>query len=320
MTERRFEITVPGRKTRERLDSYLTREIPELSRSRIQKLIRENRVTVNGIPVKPNRPVLPADVIVVSVPKPPPQDLLPEAIPLDIVYEDGDLMVVNKPAGMVVHPACGHFSGTLVNALLGHTSMLAGGSGPERSGIVHRLDKGTSGLLVVAKNETSHAALASQFEKKSVEREYRAVLWGNLPKSSGTVETLLNRSVRDRRRIAVSSRGKRAVTHYRSLERFRFLSHVSLRLETGRTHQIRVHMAHLGHPVFGDPEYGGRAPKGLNREETGLAQDMLEGITRQALHAKTLGFLHPATGERMRFDSELPDDMGRLLDRLKREG
>ncbi len=320
MTERRFEITVPGRKTRERLDSYLTREIPELSRNRVQKLIRENRVTVNGVSVKPNRPVLPADVIVVTVPKPAPQALQPELIPLDIVYEDGHLMVVNKPAGMVVHPACGHFSGTLVNALLGYTSELAGGSGPDRSGIVHRLDKGTSGLLVVAKNETAHAALALQFEKKSVEREYRAILWGNLPKPSGTVETLLNRSVRDRRRIAVASRGKRAVTHHRTLERFRFLSHVSLRLETGRTHQIRVHMAHLGHPVFGDPEYGGRTLKGLSRGDAVSAEEMLAGILRQALHAKTLGFQHPATGERIRFDSELPEDMSHLLDRLKQEG
>ncbi|MBN2201817.1 RluA family pseudouridine synthase [bacterium] len=320
MTERRFEITVPRRKNRERLDAYLTREIPELSRNRIQKLIRENRVTVNGLTARPNRPVLPADVIVVSVPKPPPQDIRPETIPLDIVYEDGHLMVVNKPAGMVVHPACGHFSGTLVNALLGYTTDLAGGSGPERSGIVHRLDKGTSGLLVVARTETAHAALALQFEEKSVEREYRALLWGNLPQSSGTVETLLNRSVRDRRRIAVASRGKHAVTHYRTLERFHFLSHVSLRLETGRTHQIRVHMAHLGHPVFGDPEYGGRTPKGLSRPESALAEEMLEGIMRQALHAKTLGFLHPATGERMRFDSELPEDIVKVLDRLKQEG
>jgi 23S rRNA pseudouridine1911/1915/1917 synthase len=320
MNEKRFEITVPGRKTRERLDSYLTREIPELSRNRIQKLIREARVTVNGLPAKPNRIVLPADAISVSVPKPPPQDVEPETIPLDIVFEDGHLLVVNKPAGMVVHPACGHFSGTLVNALLGHTSELSGGTGPERSGIVHRLDKGTSGLLVVAKNESIHAALALQFEKKSVEREYRAVLWGNLPKPSGTVETLLSRSLRDRRRIAVSSHGKHAVTHYRTLERFPFLSHVSLRLETGRTHQIRVHMAHLGHPVFGDPEYGGRERRIAGKKDTDFADGLLELLQRQALHAKTLGFVHPATGEKMRFDSELPEDMGELLERLKRGG
>jgi 23S rRNA pseudouridine1911/1915/1917 synthase len=320
MNERRFEITVPARKTRERLDSYLTREIPELSRNRIQKLIREARITVNGLPAKPNRAVLPADAIVVSVPKPPPQDAEPENIPLDIVYEDRHLLVVNKPAGMVVHPACGHFSGTLVNALLGHTSELSGGTGPERSGIVHRLDKGTSGLLVVAKNESTHTALALQFERKSVEREYRAVLWGTLPKPSGTVETLLSRSVRDRRRIAVASHGKRAVTHYRTLERFSFLSHVSLMLETGRTHQIRVHMAHLGHPVFGDPEYGGRDRRIAGRKETDFTDGLLELLQRQALHAKTLGFMHPATGEKMRFDSELPEDMAELLDRLKRGG
>jgi 23S rRNA pseudouridine1911/1915/1917 synthase len=317
LPERRFDIRVPDRKSRERLDAYLTREIPELTRNKVQKLIREGLVTVNGLTSRPNRPVLPADAIVVRIPKPPPQAVAPESIPLDVVFEDEHLLVVNKPAGMVVHPACGHFTGTLVNALLGRSDGWSGENGPERRGIVHRLDKGTSGLLVVAKSDPVHAGLAVQFERKSVEREYRAVVWGVLPKSSGTVETLLSRSVRDRRRVAVASRGKRAVTHYRILERFGFLSHVSLRLETGRTHQIRVHMAHLGHPVFGDPEYGGRERRAAGRKDGELAEALLDIMPRQALHAKTLGFVHPVTGEKMRFDSELPEDLEELLKRLR---
>ena len=319
MNERLFEITVPERKSKERIDAFLSRELAQISRSKIQQLIRESRVTVNGLSVKANTPVRPNDIIRVTVPKPPPADALPENIPLKIVFEDDYLLVVNKPAGMVVHPACGHFTGTLVNALLGHSGQLSRENGSDRPGIVHRLDKDTSGLLVVAKNDAVHEALALQFSEKSAEREYRAIVWGRPPRAAGTVETLLSRSVRDRRKIVVASTGKSAVTHYRLLEPFAFLSHLSVRLETGRTHQIRVHMAHVGHPVFGDPVYGGRTRPlaALNRNDQTLANELLALISRQALHAKTLGFVHPVLKQKMLFDSELPDDFLNVLEKLR---
>jgi 23S rRNA pseudouridine1911/1915/1917 synthase len=320
MNERRFEITVPERKSRERLDSFLAREIPRLSRNKIQQLIRAAGVTVNDAAVKANTLVRPNDSIRVIIPEPPPPDVLPEDIPVEILFEDDYLLVVNKPAGMVVHPACGHFTGTLVNALLGHTRSLSREGGAVRPGIVHRLDKDTSGLLVVAKDDAVHEALAVQFGDKSAEREYRSVVWGRPPRNSATVETMLSRSSRDRRKIAVASTGKSAVTHYRVLERFSFLSHLSVRLGTGRTHQIRVHMSHIGHPVFGDPEYGGRMRPlaGLNRDDRALAADLLQSLPRQALHAKTLGFVHPVLKKKMLFDSELPPDIASLLESLRK--
>jgi 23S rRNA pseudouridine1911/1915/1917 synthase len=319
MNERLFEITVPERKSKERIDAFLSRELAQISRSKIQQLIRDSRVTVNSRTVKANTAVRPNDVIRITVPKPPPPDVLPEEIPLEIVFEDDHLLVVNKPAGMVVHPACGHFTGTLVNALLGHAGRLSRENGSDRPGIVHRLDKDTSGLLVVAKNDAVHEALALQFSEKSAEREYRAIVWGRPPRITGTIETRLSRSVRDRRKIAVASTGKSAVTHYRLLEPFAFLSHLSVRLETGRTHQIRVHMAHLRHPVFGDPVYGGRTRPlaELNRNDQTLANELLALISRQALHAKTLGFVHPVLKKKMLFDSELPDDFLNVLEKLK---
>jgi len=319
MNERLFEITVPERKSKERIDAFLSRELAQISRSKIQQLIRESRVTVNGLSVKANTPVRPNDIIRVTVPKPPPADALPENIPLKIVFEDDYLLVVNKPAGMVVHPACGHFTGTLVNALLGHSGQLSRENGSDRPGIVHRLDKDTSGLLVVAKNDAVHEALALQFSEKSADREYRAIVWGRPQRASGRVETLLSRSVRDRRKIVVASTGKSAVTHYRLLEPFAFLSHLSVRLETGRTHQIRVHMAHVGHPVFGDPVYGGRTRPlaALNPGVRATAQELLALISRQALHAKTLGFVHPVLKKKMLFDSELPEDFRNVLEKLR---
>jgi 23S rRNA pseudouridine1911/1915/1917 synthase len=319
MNERHFEIKVSERKSRERLDAFLARELPQISRNKIQQLIKAGRVTVDGQAVKANTPVRPNDAIRVVIPRPPPPDVLPEKIPLEIVFEDEHLLVVNKPAGMVVHPACGHFTGTLVNALLGHTRSLSRDGDTGRPGIVHRLDKDTSGLLVVAKEDAVHESLAVQFSDKSAEREYQAIVWGRPPRNSGTVETMLSRSVRDRRKIAVASTGKSAVTHYRVLERFSFLSHLSICLETGRTHQIRVHMAHIGHPVFGDPSYGGRTrPMAeLNRNDRTLAAELLQSIPRQALHAKTLGFVHPVLNRKMHFDSELPEDIRNVLEKLR---
>jgi 23S rRNA pseudouridine1911/1915/1917 synthase len=319
MNERHFEITVPEHKSKERLDAFLSRELAQLSRNKIQKLIKDGLITVNGKCVKPNHSVQPLESVSIIIPKPSSSNILPQDIPLEIVYEDEYLLVVNKSAGMVVHPAYGHFEGTLVNALLAHTLNLSLENKPGRPGIVHRLDKDTSGLLVVAKDDEVHESLAEQFSEKTVEREYQAIVWGKLPKSSGTVETLLARSIKDRRKIMVASTGKSAVTHYQVEERFSFLSYMRIYLETGRTHQIRVHMAHIGHPVFGDPTYGGRTRHltGLNRNDLVFATELLGLISRQALHAKTLGFIHPVLMKKMTFDSELPEDFQNVLEKLK---
>lgn len=314
-----IEMVVPSQKARERLDTFLTRELPHVTRNKIQQLIRKGAITVNGQKVKPNHLVKPHEKIHIEFPKPTPVELIPENIPLDIIYEDEYLLVVNKAPGMVVHPACGHPSGTLVNALLGHAKTLSPSSDPYRPGIVHRLDKDTSGLLVVAKNEKVHQALSKQFEQKIAHREYIALVWGKFEKPSGTIETYLARSKRDRKKIAVSNEGKLAITHYRVKETFDFLTLLELTLGTGRTHQIRVHMAYLGHPVFGDAEYGGRTRglTGLNRTQTAQAIALLELMPRQALHAKILEFIHPVTQARMRLDSPIPQDFQAVLDRLR---
>ena len=314
-----IDIAVPEHKGKERIDTFLTREISQVSRSQIQRLIKEGFVTVDGERVKPNHSLHPSEKIQVFLPKRRAIDVLPEDIPLDIVYEDDYLIVVNKKAGMVVHPAFGHSGGTLVNALLARCAKLSSVNEPARPGIVHRIDKDTSGLLVVAKNDEVHRHLADQFGEKSVVRHYVAVVWGRFPQSSGTIETLLARSSRDRRQMRVTAEGKRAVTHFDVVERFPLTSLVNLRLETGRTHQIRVHLAHIHHPVFGDQTYGGRGRRlgGLNKSNTALAMELLEIMPRQALHAKSLGFTHPVTREQLSFDSDLPDDMKRLIGRLK---
>jgi len=319
MEKQKIEILVPENKGKERLDTFLVREIGKVSRSQIQRLIKEGFVTVDGRNVKPNHFVQPLEKISVFVAEPRPMELLPEEIPLSIVYEDDFLLVVNKKAGMVVHPAFGHSSGTLVNALLAHCQNLSTVNEPYRPGIVHRLDKDTSGLLVVAKNDNVHQNLAKQFAEKSVIRQYVAVVWGKFSESSGTIETLLSRSIKDRRKIKVAAVGKNAVTHFNVEEEFPLTSLLSLRLETGRTHQIRVHLSYIGHPVFGDHTYGGRGRQlgGLNKAKTALAMELLNIMPRQALHAKTLGFIHPITGEHCFFDSDLPDDMKRLINRLR---
>jgi len=319
MEKQGIEILVQENKGKERLDTFLVREIGRVSRSQVQRLIKEGFVTVDGRDVKPNHLVQPLEKISVFVVESSPLELLPEEIPLSIVYEDDFLLVVNKKAGMVVHPAFGHSSGTLVNALLAHCQKLSTVNEPYRPGIVHRIDKDTSGLLVVAKNDYVHQKLAKQFAEKSVTRRYVAVVWGKFHKSSGTVETLLSRSIKDRRKIKVAAVGKNAVTHFTVEEEFPLTSFLSLQLETGRTHQIRVHLSYIGHPVFGDYNYGGRGRQlgGLNKARTALAMELLSIMPRQALHAKTLGFIHPVTGEQCFFDSELPDDMKHLIDRLR---
>jgi len=284
-----------------RLDVFLAAEGPEeLSRSHVQKLVADGLVEVNGQAVRASYRVRAGDAVVLRLP--PPVELVvdPEPIPLDIYFEDQDLIVVNKPRGMVVHPAEGNYSGTLVNALMHHCRDLSGINGVMRPGIVHRLDKDTSGLLMVAKNDFAHLDLARQLSERKVDRLYQALVHGLFKNDRGTVEAPIGRHPRDRQRMAVEPRkGKPAVTHYRVLDRFRDLTRLELKLETGRTHQIRVHLAWLGHPVLGDPKYG----PAKNRF----------GLSGQFLHAGLLGFVHPRSGEKLSFEAPLPPELEAVL-------
>lgn len=319
---RRIEIHVPPGQARERLDQYLTHHVENATRSKVQKAIDAGLVLVNGKTAKRSYAVCGGEDIEITIPKPPPPDVVPENILLEILYEDESLLVVNKPAGMVTHPAYGNYSGTLVNALLYHCNKhLSTVNDSTRPGIVHRLDKDTSGLMVVAKNDEVHAHLAAQFSRRTIEREYWSIVWGRFDRNkSGLIEAALGRSSSDRKKISVSSSGKAALTEYTVLEEFEYLSLVRLHLRTGRTHQIRVHLHHIGHPVFGDPMYGGRriAWGGTEKKKKEEVQRLLTLINRQALHAKTIGFVHPVTKETMRFDSSLPADMASLLELLRK--
>jgi 23S rRNA pseudouridine1911/1915/1917 synthase len=315
----RIRIVVPMKQARQRIDAFLTHQVQNATRNKVHKAIEEGLVLVNGRQIKPSHQIAPGEVIDITLPRPPRMEAKAESIPLDIVYEDDQLLVVNKPAGMVTHPAYAHYSGTLVNALLHHSRSLSSLNTEMRPGIVHRLDKDTTGLLVVAKNDTAHHLLAAQFSKRTIDREYWALVWGALKQPSGVIDARLGRSKRDRKKVTVVEEGKSAVTEYEVLKEFDFLSLIRLKLKTGRTHQIRVHLAHIGHPVFGDPTYGGRnaAWGGLEGKRAQHAQNLLTLITRQALHAKTIGFIHPTTREHVRFDSELPEDMQRVLEGLQ---
>lgn len=313
-------LRVPAQQQKDRLDKYLTQFLPDLTRTRIQQLITDGFVTVNGKTIKPSHQISAGELIEARLAAPPPSELIPEDIPLRVVYEDRYLLVVDKPAGMVVHPACGHPTGTLANALLYHYETLSQMSGQGRPGIVHRLDKDTSGLLVAARDDQTHAALAAQFKEKSTVREYVAVVWGHPQPSHATISSFLTRSSSDRRKIIVATTpGKWAVTHYEVLEKFRHLSLLRLTLETGRTHQIRVHLSHRGHPVFGDPVYAGRKSQlaGMNAADTRLGAALLENFKRQALHARVLGFVHPVTKQPLHFESEIPPDMNHLISTLR---
>jgi 23S rRNA pseudouridine1911/1915/1917 synthase len=289
-----------------RLDQFLRREWPEHSRAFLQKLIEQGDVRVNGKPSKPSHSVRAGDEIGMEIPPPRPLEARPEEIPLDVLFEDRDLIVVNKPAGLVVHPAAGNQEHTLVNALLHHCrGGLAGIGGVERPGIVHRLDKGTSGCLVVAKTDFAHQALVAQFKSRGVKKIYRAVCWGRLEKSSGRIETVIGRSERDRKKMSARvARGRQAVTDYRVLKQFADFALVELHIHTGRTHQIRVHMAHIGHPVVGDATYGRKLEIRNPKSET--------FITRLMLHAYKLGFMHPRTQEFVEFTAPVPEDMVKL--------
>lgn len=313
-----FEIVVPAGQRKERLDLFLVNHVENATRSKVQHAIRAGAVLVDARQVRPSYPVSPGEVINVTLPTPRPHTAEPENIPLDIVYEDDHLLVVNKPAGMVTHPAYGNYSGTLVNALLYHCGRLSKTDDPTRPGIVHRLDKETSGLLVVAKSDVVHARLAHQFARRTIRREYQAIVWGRFRESRGRIEAELGRSTSDRKKMAVVKGGKVAVTEYEVLSTFEYLSHVSLRLHTGRTHQIRVHLAHVNHPVFGDPTYNGRRlvwGPGTPRQRDEV-RHLLDLLPRQALHAKTIGFVHPVTKEEVDFDSLLPEDMQAILGAL----
>jgi len=318
--EKKYRFEIPEGKNKERIDTFLTNTIENATRSKVQKIIEADLVTVNGKVVKSNYKVKPFDIIEAIQPiSPRPENVEPEEIPLNIVYEDDYLLVVNKPAGMVAHPAYANYTGTLVNALLHHSQKLSNVNEPGRPGIVHRLDKNTSGLLVVAKDDWTHAKIAEQFSSHSAEREYHTVCWGRMDDRKGKIESKITRSKRDRKKFTVSDiEGKKAITLYAVIEKFEFTSYLKLNLKTGRTHQIRVHLSSIGNPVFGDPDYGGRQIK-YGSESPRIkrrVKNLLEIMPRQALHAKTLGFIHPKSNKLMLFDSELPEDMQILLSKL----
>ena len=314
--EKIYEIVVPENQQRERLDQFLVNRLEKISRAQIQKLIKHQKITVNGANVKPSYQVIGGEKIEIHIPPYKPSELVPENIPLDIIYEDEHLLVLNKKAGMVVHPAYGNLQGTLANALVYHSKSLSTLSGEFRPGLVHRLDKDTSGVLVVAKNDYIHSLLSQQFAEHTTEREYRALVWGHFDEPTGRIESFINRSPKDRTRMVISdTKGKWAVTNYEVIEVFPLVSYIRLRLETGRTHQIRVHMSAKGHPVLGDQTYGGRNKQTIqhNQQDQQLARKLLEMMPRQALHAKTLGFFHPVTHKKMMFDSEIPEDIQKVL-------
>jgi 23S rRNA pseudouridine1911/1915/1917 synthase len=325
VNETTIYITVPPGKKKERIDVFLAHQVENASRSKVQIAIKKGYVLVNDKPVKANHIVAPGELITVTLPKPPPPEAEPEPIPLHIIYEDDAVIVLDKPAGMVTHPAYGNYRGTLVNALLAHTASneanrLASTGDPLRPGIIHRLDKDTSGLLVVAKNDRALRFIAKQFADRTIDREYWAIVWGNMKERSGEIEAPLGRSKSDRKKIAVRLDGKPARTRYEVLEEYDGLSLIRLRLHTGRTHQIRVHLASIHHPVFGDASYGGRriVYGSVTPKRKLFIQNMLERLPRQALHAKTLGFMHPVTRERLFFESDLPGDMEFVITQLRK--
>lgn len=315
-------ITADAKQSLVRIDKFLMDRLPNVTRTKIQAGIHEGFVRVNEKSIKPNYKVHPNDVITVSMPEPPRDNtVVPENIALDIVYEDAHLMVINKPAGMVVHPAYQNWTGTVVNALAYHFQNLPELPGNDgRPGLVHRIDKDTSGLLVIAKDEATLTALAKQFFDHTIERRYHAIVWGVPEPSQGTINVNVGRSLRDRRITTAfpeGDMGRHAITHYTLLQDLRYVSVVECKLETGRTHQIRAHMKYLGHPLFNDALYGGdQVLKGtVFTKYKQFVENCFEIIPRQALHAKTLGFVHPVTKEFMQFDSELPADFKAAIEK-----
>jgi len=314
-----MEFRVAEKQKKERIDTYLVSRLPQVSRSRIKQNIDAGFVRVDGVVVKPSHLVSPGEIITLQILPRPGPSFEPEDIPLDIIFEDDNLVVVNKPPGLVVHPAHGNWSGTLMNALLWHNKELLELGENFRAGIVHRLDKDTSGLIVTAKDEYTLSELGKQFHDHTIKRTYQALVWGHPQEKSGIIEGNLGRSRSDRKMITIREDGKHAVTHYTVLKYFDIFSLLELKLETGRTHQIRVHLSHKGLHVFGDPTYGGRNSRfgRLTQQERIRCAGYLEIMKRQALHAKTLGFVHPIKKEFMNFDSSLPPDLRELLSRIE---
>ena len=297
-------MTLTADRAGERADAFLARSVPGLTRSAAQRLLEEGAVTLEGRPVKKNYKTAPGDQLEAVLPDPEPVAILPQNIPLDVVYEDGDVIVVNKPVGLVVHPAPGHPDGTLVNALLYHCgNTLSGINGELRPGIVHRIDRDTSGLIIAAKNDRAHLALAAQLQDHSLARVYEAVAVGNLREDAGTVDAPIGRHPVDRKKMAIDRRnGRPAVTHWSVLGRYPGYTHVECRLETGRTHQIRVHLASIGHPLLGDVVYGSKKP--------------WPGLAGQCLHARKLRFVHPTTGKLVELECPLPDWFEKVLKQI----
>ena len=338
------ELLVEPGQAPERIDRWLTHKIAGATRNKVQEAIAAGAVTVNAAETKANYKVRPGDLVRLELMKPPPIELIPQNIPLEVLHEDEDVLVVNKPAGMVTHPGYGNRDGTLVNAVLYHVGGVLPGEvdstteeeeeeggdefGPEpfnydavRPGIVHRLDKETSGVMIVAKTMRAKLHLSEQFARRTIRREYRAVAWGTFDEDNGEIEGNIARDPRNRKRFVVSQKdGKYALTYFTVLERFEFATSLAFRLATGRTHQIRVHAAHINHPLIGDPTYGGDSVRNTGTSGKTGAQRVLKKIARQALHARTLGFHHPGTGQYMEFAAPLPEDMDALLFELRMNG
>ncbi|MHC1706800.1 MAG: RluA family pseudouridine synthase [Bacteroidales bacterium] len=322
-----FRIQVDKGQSLLRIDKFLTARIENATRNRIQNAAEAGNVLVNGKAVKSNYRIKPNDLITIVLAYPPKDiELIPEDIPLNILYEDEHILVLNKHAGLVVHPGHGNFYGTLVNALVYHLSKEVLDQGKEAWRyplLVHRIDKDTTGIMIVAKNEIAQYRLAKQFFDHTIDRKYNALVWGDFKEEEGTISGHIGRSIRDRLVMDVfpgGEHGKHAITHYKVLERFTYVTLIECTLETGRTHQIRAHMKHIGHPLFNDVNYGGeRILKGtVFTKYRQFVENCFEILRRQALHAKSLGFIHPATGEHMVFDSELPDDMMAVIDRWRK--
>ncbi len=326
MTNKKYNFTVSEEQTSKRVDQFIVEELPSFSRTKIAKLVKEGALLINGQAIKDNaKKVMFGDQVELEVPEAVATDIKPQKIPLDIVYEDKDLLVINKPIGMVVHPGAGNPDGTLVNALLHHCKgNLSGINGELRPGIVHRIDKDTSGLLVVAKNDIAHNALAKQFEEHSIQRTYLAFVWGMMKPIHGRIETFIGRSKYNRQKMSAEvASGKDAITNYKTLEIFKGntipdISLIECKLETGRTHQIRVHLSHKKNPILGDQMYGSKMRKIRNIDPE--LQTIIENINFQALHAQSLGFIHPTSGKELFFTTELPQVLLNLKKMLKKLG
>jgi len=320
--QRTFEFKIARYQHTMRLDKYLTTTLPsEITRNQIQKLIKSGKILVDAKPGKVSQLIEPGQIITVDYELPYDPTLYSENIPLDVVYEDNYLLVINKPPGLIVHPGAGNATGTLVNALLYHCEYLSNENGPYRPGIVHRLDKETSGLLVAAKDNSVHSSLRKQFTNRKIDKRYLALVWGVMKQPSGDINLPIGRSLKDRKKFAVVPDGRESLTRYEVVEQFEFLTLLRLKLETGRTHQIRVHLSHLNHPVFGDPYYGGRNTKmiTLNLRNRLLAAKLLSVMKRQALHAQSLSFTHPISGAIVSCEAPLHDDYLEILGLLREQ-